>query len=523
MSNYTRLAFSAQTAVGPMLWGTNYWIATELLPPGRPLLAATGRALPAGLLLVALTRRLPPRGWRLRIAALAVLNVGLFFVLLFVAAERLPGGVAAAAGAIAPIVVILLGWPLLAVAPTRTGLGLGVLGVAGVAALVLGPAASLDPIGVAAAVGSAACMATGTVLGRRFGRPPISLASLTAWQLVVGGSLVAPLSLLVEGVPAVPTDRNVVGFALVGLLGTALAHALWFRGVTVLPAAAISFLALLSPLVATAIGWLALGQSLSPVQLGGAALIVIAVLSGQRAGGVPPRSARVGDAREQSAGGRVEARDIAARTRDEHRPLEAAQDQPRAVDGRAVEADGALALSACEDGGKPRLVVVEEPRHGRAHRRGEGLVLGREDPAEAHALALQHPAIERDVRLEPCDRRQLARVDLVERGGEALDVARDQRLAERGLAREVVVQARLRDGELERDVRVAEAVEAAGLHEPLGHLEDARRRVRLMPRSRGRHPRILSQCRPLLTIYLLVGKTRSSARACNLCHDAQGG
>jgi probable blue pigment (indigoidine) exporter len=219
-----------------------------------------------------------------RITALAVLNVGLFFVLLFVAAERLPGGVAAAAGAVAPIVVLLLGWPVLGLPPTRTGLALGLLGVVGVAALVLGPTASLDPVGVAAAIGSAGCMATGTVLGRRFGRPPLSLASQTAWQLAIGGSLVAPLSLLVEGTPGVPSGRNLAGFALVGLLGTALAHALWFRGVPVLPASAITFLALLSPLVATAIGWLALGQSLSGVQLAGAGLIVAAVLAGQRRG-----------------------------------------------------------------------------------------------------------------------------------------------------------------------------------------------------------------------------------------------
>ena len=76
-----------------MLWGTNYWIATELLPPQRPLLAASARALPAGALLLLLAARtVPPPGWRLRIATLATLNVGLFFVLLFIAAERLPGG-----------------------------------------------------------------------------------------------------------------------------------------------------------------------------------------------------------------------------------------------------------------------------------------------------------------------------------------------------------------------------------------------------------------------------------------------
>jgi probable blue pigment (indigoidine) exporter len=299
MSNYRPRTITLQTAIGPMLWGTNYWIATELLPAGRPLLAATGRALPAGILLVAATRNLPPRGWRLRIAALSILNVGVFFVLLFVAAERLPGGVAAAAGAIAPIVVLLVGWPVLGIRPERAGLAAGVAGVVGVGALVLGPAASLDAIGAAAAVGSAASMASATVLARRWGRPPISLVSLTAWQLVLGGLLVAPFSLLVEGAPPAPSVRNALGFVLIGAFGTALAHGLWFRGIAAIPASAITFLGLLSPVVATAIGWLALGQSLTPPQLGGAALVVVAVVGGQRAalahgegGREPHRAAR---------------------------------------------------------------------------------------------------------------------------------------------------------------------------------------------------------------------------------------
>jgi probable blue pigment (indigoidine) exporter len=299
MSNQ-RLQLTLQTAIGPKLWGTNYWIATQLLPANRPLLAASGRALPAGVLLLLLVaRELPPTGWRLRIATLAVLNVGLFFVLLFVAAERLPGGVAAAAGAVGPIVVLLLGWPVLGLRPTWIGLATGALGLVGVAALVLGPAASLDAIGVAAAIGCAVSMATATVLGRRWGRPPLSLVSLTAWQLAIGGALVAPFVLAFEGVPPVPTAGNLGGFALMGLGGTAVAYALWIRGVTALPASSMQFLALLSPAVATAIGWIALGESLSAVQLTGAALVIAAVVAGQRVGS---RSSRqpCGEARQNA-------------------------------------------------------------------------------------------------------------------------------------------------------------------------------------------------------------------------------
>src|SRR5439155_8256978 len=83
------------TAIAPMLWGTTYVVTTELLPPHRPLLAALLRALPAGLLLVAITRVLPRGSWWWRSLVLGTLNIGAFNALLFVGAYRLPGGVAA--------------------------------------------------------------------------------------------------------------------------------------------------------------------------------------------------------------------------------------------------------------------------------------------------------------------------------------------------------------------------------------------------------------------------------------------
>jgi probable blue pigment (indigoidine) exporter len=88
----------ATTAAVPLVWGTTYAVTTELLPPDRPLLAGVLRALPAGLLLVAVTRRLPRADWWWRAAVLGSLNIGAFFALLFVSAYRLPGGPAAVLG-----------------------------------------------------------------------------------------------------------------------------------------------------------------------------------------------------------------------------------------------------------------------------------------------------------------------------------------------------------------------------------------------------------------------------------------
>lgn len=63
-------------------------------------------------------------------------------------------------------------------------------------------------------------------------------------------------------------------------IGTALAYLVWFGGVTRLAPVRVSLLALLSPVVATMLGWIALDQALTPTQLLGALAALIAVVVG---------------------------------------------------------------------------------------------------------------------------------------------------------------------------------------------------------------------------------------------------
>ncbi|HUG85361.1 MAG TPA: EamA family transporter [Euzebya sp.] len=280
------------TALAPAAWGTTYLVTTELLPPGRPILTAVLRVLPIGLALTAWSRRLPTGRWWWRSAVLGVLNIGVFQALLFVAALRLPGGVAATAGAVQPLVVAALAAWLLG-EPFRRGTawaGLG--GIVGVGLLVLTPRAGLDPVGVVAAVVGTTVSAVGVVLTKRWGRP-VGLLAATGWQLVAGGLAILPLSLLVEGPPPALGARGWAGVAWLAVVSTGVAYTLWFRGIERLPVSQLSFLALISPRVATAIGWAVLGQSLSVGQLAGAALIAATVVATQRGAGRRPAPAVV--------------------------------------------------------------------------------------------------------------------------------------------------------------------------------------------------------------------------------------
>lgn len=290
----TRSTLAASLA--PLTWGSTYAVSTQWLPPNEPLFTAAVRALPAGLLLVAFTRRLPSGVWWWRAAVLGVLNIGAFFALLFVAAYRLPGGTAAVLGAVQPLIVAGLSLPLLGRRPGRLTLLAGLIGVAGVALVVLRAAAAPDPWGVAAGLAAACSMACGIVLGRRWSRPPgVGALAFTGWQLAFGGLLLAPAALLTEPLPAHLTAVDLWGYAYLAGINTLFAYWLWFRGTTVLAPTALSFLSLLSPIVATVIGWWALGQRLGPVQLFGLGLALAGMVLGQLAP-TPARGRRHGRA-----------------------------------------------------------------------------------------------------------------------------------------------------------------------------------------------------------------------------------
>src|SRR5262249_29144990 len=68
----------------------------------------------------------------------------------------------------------------------------------------------------------------------------------------------------------------------------AVAYWLWFRGIGRLSATQVGFLGPLSPLTAAVVGWAALGQVLTPVQVAGMALAFGATLAGQRGAGRRP-------------------------------------------------------------------------------------------------------------------------------------------------------------------------------------------------------------------------------------------
>lgn len=272
----------ALTALAPAAWGTTYLVTTEMLPPGHPLFAALMRSLPAGLIALAITRRLPRGTWWGKALVLGSLNIGVFFALLFIAAERLPGGVAAAVAGAQPLIVLGLGALVLRERIRPLGATAAAAGTLGVALIVLGPDARLDGWGVLAAIGGVAATGLGMVLTKRWGRPAdVGPVAYAGWQLTAGGLVLLIPAVVIEGAPGTIDGVAVLGYAWLATAGGLVAYTLWFRGVQVLPVLAPGLLALLSPVVATVLGVAVAGESFSGLQGIGVAVVLTALVAGQ--------------------------------------------------------------------------------------------------------------------------------------------------------------------------------------------------------------------------------------------------
>jgi probable blue pigment (indigoidine) exporter len=268
-------------ALTPIIFGTTYLLTTEFLPPGRPMLAALMRSLPTGLVLI-IGSPIPPRHWMARFFVLSVLYASGLFPLLFIAAYRLPGGVAAMINSLSPILVVVISVPLLGTRIRAIQIAAGILGTVGVALLVLRSDAALDAIGLIAMAGAAIMFSVATVLTKRWGRPEgMTSIGVTGWTFLLAGFTLLPATLLVEGLPDHLTARNIGGLIYLVVISGILAYILWFWGLERLSASAVTFLTLLNPVTAAVLGWVVLDQRLNFWQLLGAVLILISVMLGQ--------------------------------------------------------------------------------------------------------------------------------------------------------------------------------------------------------------------------------------------------
>lgn len=272
------------TAIAPIAWGSGYVVTRQLLPADVPLWGGVLRALPAGLIVLVLARRLPRGSWWWRSLVLGTLNVGGFFVLVYIAGQRLPSSLAATLMSASAAGMLLFAWLLLHRRPRAAAVVGAAVGLVGVAVMLGFDAEGADVQGVAASLGAMAASSAGFVLTARWGADVPALP-MTAWQLIGGSIVLLPAAVLVEGAPPAVTVPSAIGFAYLTLVATALAYVAWFAGLRRLSPGAVGVIGLLNPVTGVVLGVAVAGESFGIPQGVGVTLVLVGIVLGA----APPR------------------------------------------------------------------------------------------------------------------------------------------------------------------------------------------------------------------------------------------
>jgi drug/metabolite transporter (DMT)-like permease len=168
------------------LWGTTYALTKFTLPDWPPLLLAALRALPAGLLLCCYKPSFPSLSqWKLLVVT-GVINIGAFFLFIFMMAQSLPSAISAIGMISVPVFAMIFQWFILRRRPSQiqliSGTGLIIL-----AYFLFDPqSVSLNPLGMLAMLGAIFCIIIGSTLTKSFGSS-IDWRTVLSWQLIIGG------------------------------------------------------------------------------------------------------------------------------------------------------------------------------------------------------------------------------------------------------------------------------------------------------------------------------------------------
>ncbi|WP_051800859.1 EamA family transporter [Streptomyces sp. NRRL F-525] len=279
----------ALTAVAPVAWGTNYYVTHEFLPPDTPLYGAALRALPAGLVLLGLCRQRPRGAWWWRSALLGLLNVSVFFVLVYAASQLLPTSIASTVMAVSPLAMMLIAWPLVSERPGTAHLAGAAIGLGGVCLMLLTGTEGISVPGISASAAAVLVSSFGHILTKRWNTVGTDVLASTAWQLTAGGLFLLPVAAAVEGPPPALSPSALLAFGYVTLIATALAFAAWFSGLRHLPSGTVGLIGLLNPVTGVLLGTAVAGDVLTVQQLCGLALVLFGVVLGR-----PARTGRRG-------------------------------------------------------------------------------------------------------------------------------------------------------------------------------------------------------------------------------------
>jgi drug/metabolite transporter (DMT)-like permease len=297
-----------QIVVGAVLFATNASVSKVVLDAGieparLTALRCLGAAVALGLVLAVTQPRRLRVAWRdlPTLAVLGLTGAALIQWLYFVALDRLPVGIALLLEFTGPLLIALYTRVVLRhVLAPRVWLALAIA-LAGLAMVAqVWRDTGLDPVGVAAALAAAGCLATFYLLGQHTveRRDPLGLAF---WMFAFAAGFWSVLQPWWRFDAAVLTERTSllgrldgvdvpvwVALAWVVVLGTLAPYAFEVAALRHLPATTTGIIGMIEPVVAAAVAWLWLEQVLDATQLAGGALVLFGVVLVQTARATAP-------------------------------------------------------------------------------------------------------------------------------------------------------------------------------------------------------------------------------------------
>lgn len=242
----------------------------------------------AAVLLLALARlrgEALPRGRQLRdLALLGGVGYVVESLCYFAALTRISAGLTALLLYLYPALVVVLSAVVLRHRPGRVAVACVVIATVGTA-LTIGPVAGGRSLGVALGLGAAASYAVYIVLSSTATK---GVGPLATSAVVMGACGLVYDALALGTRAALPSSAGAwLALAGVTVLGTVVAVAAFFAALALLGPSDTAVLSTMEPVVSVGVAALALGESLSAVQLAGGVLVIGAVIVLARTSPVP--------------------------------------------------------------------------------------------------------------------------------------------------------------------------------------------------------------------------------------------
>jgi drug/metabolite transporter (DMT)-like permease len=299
-----------------VLWGSTYLAIAFMIETLPPLLAAGTRFLIAGLTLLAFV--VARARWRRRRGIIGeslsrpravewrtAFIVGTLLLLggngmVSIAEQTIPSGIAAVIIATTPIWLSLFDALLTRRMPSPLAIGGLLVGLVGVAILLLPSTGldSFDPVGIGILVVAAVSWASGSLYARRGPLPKNQLLG-TGMEQFAGGLVLLAAGMAIGEVggfdPGAVTTASLLGLAFLIVFGSLVAFTAYIWLLNHVAVTTVATYAYVNPVVAVALGIAFRGETLTPRSLLAAGLIigaVVAMVSGR------PRDIETGPAPE---------------------------------------------------------------------------------------------------------------------------------------------------------------------------------------------------------------------------------